>query len=84
MDREPYGQLEVDGSFDDFTEIVILFGYVTLFSVVFPLAPVAGVALLILEMRVDGLKLFQMVRRPLPLASANIAIFQLLACPENL
>eukprot|EP00746_Dinoflagellata_sp_MGD_P136271 gnl/MRDRNA2_/MRDRNA2_70237_c0_seq1.p1 gnl/MRDRNA2_/MRDRNA2_70237_c0~~gnl/MRDRNA2_/MRDRNA2_70237_c0_seq1.p1 ORF type:complete len:1293 (+),score=231.25 gnl/MRDRNA2_/MRDRNA2_70237_c0_seq1:411-3881(+) len=72
MEKEPYGELEVDGSFDDYAEVVILFGYVTLFSVVFPLAPLIAMLLLILEMRVDGLKLFVLVRRPMPHSADSI------------
>lgn len=72
MDKEPYGGLEVDGSFEDFSEIASFFGYVALFSLAFPLAPLLTFILLVTEMRVDGFKLFTSVRRPLPYSAANI------------
>merc|ERR1711959_189774 len=60
MDKLPYGQFEVDGTFYDYMEVMILVGYVMLFSIVFPLMPVMGMGLLLFEIRVDGLKIFEL------------------------
>jgi anoctamin-1 len=49
------------GTFDDWVEIVVLFGDVTLFSVVFPLAPFLVVILSLIEIRIDAYK----VRKPI-------------------
>lgn len=72
IEKESYGDGEVDGTFDDYKEIMILFGYITLFSVVFPLAPLMGSAVLQVESRVDGLKMYEVVRRPYPSSAETI------------
>jgi len=61
-----------ESTFDDFDELVIQFGYVTLFVVAFPLAPLVALLSNILEMRVDGTKLLLLTRRPEPRGAANI------------
>eukprot|EP00746_Dinoflagellata_sp_MGD_P065690 gnl/MRDRNA2_/MRDRNA2_27342_c0_seq1.p1 gnl/MRDRNA2_/MRDRNA2_27342_c0~~gnl/MRDRNA2_/MRDRNA2_27342_c0_seq1.p1 ORF type:complete len:1226 (-),score=193.14 gnl/MRDRNA2_/MRDRNA2_27342_c0_seq1:114-3791(-) len=72
MEKQEYGSMEVDGTFEDYLQIMINFGHVTLFSTVFPLAPALGLLLMILEMRVDGLKLFHLLRRPWPRHTSSI------------
>jgi len=73
MERPLYGMsLEIDGTFFDYLEITILFGHMTLFSLVFPLAPAMGFILLSVELKVDGFKLFELVRRPLPRNAEDI------------
>ncbi|EEQ98162.1 hypothetical protein Pmar_PMAR001977 [Perkinsus marinus ATCC 50983] len=72
LDKPTYGTLEVDGTFSDYSEMVTLYGYMTLFSLAFPLAPLIGVALAALETRVDGFKMFHLVRRPMPANAPNI------------
>jgi len=73
MEKPLYGRsLEIDGTFDDYLEIMRLLGHFTLFSLVFPLAPAMGFFLLIVEVRVDGFKLFELVRRPLPRNAEDI------------
>jgi len=61
-----------ESTFDDFDELVIQFGYVTLFVVAFPLAPLVALLSNIVEMRVDGTKLLLLTRRPEPRGAANI------------
>ena len=39
---------------------------------VFPLAPLAGSLLLVFKMRVDGMKLYRFLRRPLPQSAETI------------
>eukprot|EP00927_Polykrikos_kofoidii_P004202 TRINITY_DN11662_c0_g1_i4.p1 TRINITY_DN11662_c0_g1~~TRINITY_DN11662_c0_g1_i4.p1 ORF type:complete len:1081 (-),score=99.49 TRINITY_DN11662_c0_g1_i4:43-3216(-) len=61
-----YGSYDVDGSFGDYFEILIIFGYSGLFAVSFPLAPAITAVVLLIELRVDGIKLCNVVRRPFP------------------
>jgi len=73
MEKPEYGaSLEVDGTFGDYLELMILLGHFTLFPLVFPLAPTMGFILLLVELRVDGFKLFELVRRPLPRSAEDI------------
>lgn len=72
LEKSSAGGMEVDFTFDDYLEVMILFGYVVLFSTVFPLAPLFGMLLLLVESRVDGLKVFEVLRRPLPVNAENI------------
>jgi hypothetical protein len=64
---EPY-----EGTFADFDEMVIQFGYVTLFVVAFPITPLLALLANILETRVDASKLCKLVRRPEPRGAANM------------
>jgi len=73
VEKPLYGpSLEVDGTFEDYLEIMVLLGHFTLFSLVFPLAPTLGCILITTEIRVDGFKLFELVRRPLPINAEDI------------
>eukprot|EP01043_Picozoa_sp_COSAG02_P039593 COSAG02_NODE_3139_length_7297_cov_371.401223_3_plen_1215_part_00 len=56
--------LEYDSTFDDFNEMAIQFGYLALFSPVYPLAPLMALANNILEIRIDAAKLCSVCRRP--------------------
>jgi len=67
FELEPY-----EGTFADFDEMVIQFGYVTLFVVAFPITPLLALVSNILETRVDGTKLCKLVRRPEPRGAANM------------
>mmetsp|Transcript_22339 Transcript_22339/g.72018 ORF Transcript_22339/g.72018 Transcript_22339/m.72018 type:complete len:686 (-) Transcript_22339:343-2400(-) len=53
-------------NFDDYLEIVIEFGYVTLFASAFPLGPLLSLVCNVIEMKNDVLKLLFVSRRPLP------------------
>lgn len=73
-----YGSHELagDGTIEDYTELVIMFGFVMLFSVT---ASFCTVLLLIdigVEIYVDSLKLAKIVRRPLPLHSDGIGVWK--------
>ena len=54
------------GPFNDYLELVIQFGYATLFVGAFPLALVMSFVNNYLEIRVDGWKICQQTRRPDP------------------
>jgi len=65
-----YSQYE--GTFGDYDELVVQFGYVCLFVVAFPGAPLFAFLNNCLEFRVDGLKLTSMTRRPYPMGAYDI------------
>jgi hypothetical protein len=61
-----------EGTFDDFDEMIIQFGYVTLFVVAFPIAPLLALVNNVLETRIDSTKLCKLTRRPEPRGAFNI------------
>jgi len=52
------------GTFDEYSEMVIQFGYITLFAASFPLAPLLAVLNNMVEIRTDALKLLEAHSRP--------------------
>ncbi|KAJ0029459.1 hypothetical protein NQD34_004456 [Periophthalmus magnuspinnatus] len=60
-DLQPFGQLLL---FDEYLEMVIQFGFITLFVASFPLAPLLALFNNIIEIRVDAWKLTTQFRRP--------------------
>ncbi|KAJ3051634.1 hypothetical protein HK102_012028, partial [Quaeritorhiza haematococci] len=58
--------------FDDYSEMVTQFGYIVLFSVAWPLSPLACLLNNWLELRSDAVKICRTARRPLPLRDENI------------
>jgi len=71
--EEEQSKLEdYSGTFEDYNEMVIQFGYVTLFSVAFPL--VASLALInnFVEIRSDSFKILTCFKRPVPYPCQNI------------
>jgi hypothetical protein len=73
LNKEMYSSsIEESGTYDDYIEIMVYFGHVSLFSLVFPFAPLIVLVLLIMELRVDGHKLFYTMRRPLPKNAGSI------------
>eukprot|EP00494_Astrolonche_serrata_P004051 UN04061 len=56
------------------SEIVIQYGYVTLFVVAFPLAPLMALLSCMFEMRVDGWKLVDHSQRPLHTGSSGLGM----------
>jgi hypothetical protein len=55
---------EYESTFDDYNELVIQFGYVILFVVAFPLAPLFAFVNNMIEIRVDAFRLLRAHRRP--------------------
>jgi hypothetical protein len=53
----------VSGTFTDYSELVIQFGYVTLFAPAFPLAPIIAVLSNVIEHRNDGWKILLSCRK---------------------
>ncbi|KAI1885680.1 hypothetical protein AGOR_G00206310 [Albula goreensis] len=65
------------GTFDDYLELFLLFGYVSLFSCVYPLAAVLVVLNNITEVYSDALKMCQVFKRPFSEPAADIGVWQL-------
>ncbi|KAJ1451508.1 calcium-activated chloride channel-domain-containing protein [Pelagophyceae sp. CCMP2097] len=64
------------GTFDDYAELVIQFGYTTLFVSAFPLAPLFACVNNFIEIRTDGWKLCQNTRRPWPMGAEDIGTWE--------
>ncbi|KAG7272244.1 hypothetical protein CRUP_001522, partial [Coryphaenoides rupestris] len=64
------------GTFDDYLELFLLFGYVSLFSCVYPLAAVLVVLNNITEVYSDAFKMCHVFKRPFSDPAANIGIWQ--------
>lgn len=69
---ETYLTPEKDGTIDDYLELAVQFGYLTLFALAFPLSTLLAFLGLWLEMYTDKLKILKLVRRPVPLAIKDI------------
>nr|XP_056713372.1 anoctamin-10 [Euleptes europaea] len=65
------------GTFDDYLELFLQFGYVSLFSCVYPLAAVFAVLNNVTEMYSDALKMCSIFKRPFSEPTANIGVWQL-------
>ena len=50
--------------FEDYSELLLQFGYVTLFSAAFPLAPLCALVNNVIEIRLDAVKLCFTCQRP--------------------
>jgi hypothetical protein len=59
-------------TFSEYNEMIIQFGYITLFVAAFPLAPLLALANNLLEIRTDSLKLCKIYRRPAPIRAEDI------------
>eukprot|EP00968_Pinguiococcus_pyrenoidosus_P009512 scaffold736_cov254-Pinguiococcus_pyrenoidosus.AAC.36 len=73
---QPYDVFE--DQFDDYLELIIQYGYATLFVAAFPLAPVMSFVNNWIEIRVDGFKLCYLSRRPEPRAAQDIGTWQMI------
>lgn len=65
------------GTFDDYLELYLQFGYVFLFSAVFPLAAVFALLNNVIEVRSDAFKLSRVCQRPFGQAAADIGTWQI-------
>ncbi len=64
-----YGVVNIS---DDYNEMAIQFGYLTLFAAAFPAAPFAALLNNLVEARTDLVKLFKGMQRPHPREAASI------------
>ncbi|XP_075883389.1 anoctamin-5 isoform X4 [Nelusetta ayraudi] len=72
-DLQSFGQL---GLFEEYLEMVIQFGFITLFVASFPLAPLLALINNIIEVRVDSWKLTTQFRRPVASKARSIGAWQ--------
>jgi len=63
-------------AFDDYNEMAIQFGYLTLFAAAFPLAPLAALINNIVEMRTDAFKILNTMQRPNPKGANSIGYWK--------
>ena len=62
-------------TFEDYTEILIQFGYVSFFSIAFPLAPLLALLNNLFELRGDAFKLCNSKQRPVARKASGIGIW---------
>lgn len=74
--EEEYALETYASPFADFDEIVIQYGYATLFVVALPITPLLYLFNNIVEMYLDSYKLCKLTRRPEPRGAANIGSWQ--------
>ncbi|XP_078609248.1 anoctamin-10-like isoform X2 [Branchiostoma floridae x Branchiostoma japonicum] len=65
-----------EGTFDDYLELFWQFGYVFLFSAVYPMAAFWALANNIMEIRTDAFKMCRIFQRPFMEPAANIGAWQ--------
>ena len=61
-----------ENTIEDMTELIVQFGYVTLFVIAFPLTPLLALLNNILEMKVDAINLVKTSQRPHPIGSYGL------------
>jgi anoctamin-10/anoctamin-7 len=64
------------GLFKDYMEMILQFGYATMFVTAYPLAPLLAVINNYIEIRVDAFKLLKGTRRPEPKGAEDIGTWQ--------
>ncbi|PVV00466.1 hypothetical protein BB560_000488 [Smittium megazygosporum] len=69
-------QLPSYDTFEDYAEMASQFGYVSFYSIVWPLAPLLAFVNNIVELRSDAAKICLAVRKPIPIRSASIGPWQ--------
>ncbi len=62
----------IDETFNDYMELVIQFGFVTLFGIAFPLLPMIAWITNLFEIQVDKTKLIYLSKRPNPISASGI------------
>lgn len=67
---------QYEGTFEDYLEMFIQFGYVTLFSSAFPLAAMCAFLNNLIEIRSDAFKLCCVFQRPFGIRAQSIGVWQ--------
>jgi len=68
---------EYQAVFDDYNELILQFGFVTLFGCNFPMVGVLAFMNDLFEIRSDAMKICYVMRRPLPMQTADIGAWYL-------
>ena len=61
---------------DDYMEMAIQYGYVSMFCASFPLLPFLALIELVLEIKVDSIKLCNLTKRPFPHRAEDIGVWK--------
>uniref|UniRef100_A0A6P7FJS9 Anoctamin n=1 Tax=Diabrotica virgifera virgifera TaxID=50390 RepID=A0A6P7FJS9_DIAVI len=73
---EDYKLTEAESSlFSEYLEMVLQYGFITIFVTAFPLAPLLALINNVLEMRLDAKKFIKYYRRPVPQRVKNIGVW---------
>ena len=72
VSKSAYIARGIDGTFEDYLELMTQYGYVTMFAVAFPLAPMLACLNNMLGLRKDRFKLLALTRRPVPAGARGI------------
>ncbi|XP_037075179.1 anoctamin-7-like isoform X2 [Pollicipes pollicipes] len=73
--EEDYQLIDSEGLFQEYLEMVLQFGFITIFVAAFPLAPLFALLNNWVEIRLDAQKFLCETRRPVPERCANIGIW---------
>jgi len=65
----------IDSTYEEYMEIALMYGYLTVFAVAFPLSASMSFVSCILEIAVDRFKFVTLVKRPLPTGARTIGIW---------
>lgn len=69
---------ELDGTYQDYLELMIQLGYVGLFSSAFTIGPLLAFINNVIEIQVDKAKIMYFTRRPIPEGAENIGIWKII------
>ncbi|XP_041833415.1 anoctamin-4-like isoform X2 [Melanotaenia boesemani] len=67
--------MNANGLFDEYLEMILQFGFTTIFVAAFPLAPLLALINNVIEIRLDAYKFVTQWRRPLPSQAKDIGIW---------
>ncbi|KAH8387323.1 hypothetical protein KR093_006431, partial [Drosophila rubida] len=66
---------ENNSLYAEYLEMVIQYGFITLFSLAFPLAPLLALINNVVELRLDAIKMLRFVRRPVGMRARDIGVW---------
>lgn len=75
--KPDYQYQEIDGSNEEYLELMIQFAYVIIFGAAFPLAPLLAFINNLIELRIDKYKLVYLTRWPVPHSAKGIGIWKM-------
>lgn len=78
LKRESYDEGEVNGTVEDYSEMMIQFGYISLWSIGFPILIAITFCNNIVEMFIDWEKVLSLTRRPFPQSAKDNGIFTII------
>ncbi|XP_023164830.2 anoctamin-6 isoform X2 [Drosophila hydei] len=75
---EDFNLLPVENNslYAEYLEMVVQYGFITLFSLAFPLAPLLALINNVMEVRLDAIKMLRFIRRPVGMRAHNIGVWQ--------